>query len=56
MMYLCNLCAPEDAELYHIGYRITGVCENNNCEQVDFPVDQVPVINYVLRLQFEGIN
>jgi hypothetical protein len=52
-MYLCNICAPENTEKYHVGQSILGICENDNCEQRDFSIQETPIRNYVLRIYFE---
>ncbi len=49
MKFLCNQCAPENTDAFRVGARITGVCENDSCEQFDYPVDQTPVRGYALR-------
>jgi hypothetical protein len=43
------MCAPENFEDYHMGELITGVCENERCENPDYPADQVPIRSYALR-------
>ncbi len=52
-MFLCNECAPDSTDIYHVGQKIIGQCENDSCTQADYPVEQTPVRNYVLRVEFE---
>jgi hypothetical protein len=49
MPFLCRECAPEDTDNYRLSTEILGICENDNCHQTNFPVEQTPVTNYTLR-------
>lgn len=49
MIYFCAKCAPENIDDFHFTEQITGICEEDACQNLDYPVDQMPVRGYELR-------